>query len=126
VTTEASALGHLLAREPDQDAGGMELRTGDANHRHEKIVRALAIAHNVNNFHQATSASVRVPRTIAAAMPRAALGVAAGGAIAIRRRISGEGRARSRAEASLLGLPAIFPWSSQGRFLGRWTSENLV
>jgi len=31
----------------------MKLRSGKSNHRHEKIARALAIAHNVNNFHQA-------------------------------------------------------------------------
>jgi hypothetical protein len=41
VTTEAGTLGHLFAGKPDQDAGGMELRTGDANHRHGENHRAL-------------------------------------------------------------------------------------
>ena len=70
----------------------MKLRTGKSNQRHEKIVRALAIAHNVNNFHQAADAD-RVPRTmavgatVAAAMPRRAIGEAAGGRDSGRRAI---------------------------------------
>jgi hypothetical protein len=53
---QAGTLGHLFAREAHEHASGMELRTGKSNHRHEKIARALAIAHNVNNFHQAAGA----------------------------------------------------------------------
>jgi hypothetical protein len=52
VATQAGALGHLFTRQPDQDAGSVELRTGDANHRHDEIFTRLAIANNVNSFHQ--------------------------------------------------------------------------
>jgi hypothetical protein len=53
-----------------------------SNHRHRKIVCGREIPHNVNNFHQAAANADRVPcavpvgATVAAAMPRAALGVA--------------------------------------------------
>src|SRR5262249_57607434 len=33
--------------------------TGESNHRHEKIVLASAIAHNVNNFHQVAGVGLR-------------------------------------------------------------------
>jgi len=56
VTAEASTFGQVFARETHKYVRGMELRTGKSNHRHGKIVRALVIAHNVNNFHQAAGA----------------------------------------------------------------------
>ena len=56
VATQAGTLSQVFARQPHEHARGMELRTGKSNHRHEKIVRALAIAHNVNNSHQAADA----------------------------------------------------------------------
>jgi len=47
---------HVDAAGPYQNAGGMELRTGDTNQRHGKILCAALVAHNVNNFHQAAGA----------------------------------------------------------------------
>jgi hypothetical protein len=41
VAAEAGAVGQSFAREPDQDAGGMELLTGDANQRHGENLHAL-------------------------------------------------------------------------------------
>jgi len=66
--------------------------------------------------------AVAVGATVAAAMPHCAIGEA-------RRRVqsrdsSGWGNARA-ALGALLGLPAIFPWSSQLHFLGRLIAENL-
>jgi hypothetical protein len=57
VPGQPGAPGHLFARETYQDAGGMELRTGNSNQRHREIVEPAAISHNVNNFHQARAAA---------------------------------------------------------------------
>src|SRR5262245_54573006 len=87
VTAEASTFGQLFARQTHKYVRGMELRTGKSNQRHDEIVCSAAIAHNVNSVHQASSVSVptaclapwRAPSPhLAAAMPRAAIGVAAG------------------------------------------------
>jgi hypothetical protein len=48
VAAQAGALSYLFAGEPDEHPSGMELRTGNSNQRHEEIVCAAAIAHNVN------------------------------------------------------------------------------
>jgi hypothetical protein len=52
VTAQPGTPGQVFARETYQNAGGMELRTSNPNQRHEEIVCALAIAHNVNSVHQ--------------------------------------------------------------------------
>jgi hypothetical protein len=59
------------SRERPASTRGMELRTRESNHRHGKIVRALVIANNVNNFHQAAGVGLRStdPFEIENAMP---------------------------------------------------------
>jgi hypothetical protein len=63
VAAQSGPLGQAFARETHKHASGMELRTGNSNHRYGEIVCALAIAHNVNNFHQSRSrwAKIRAP-----------------------------------------------------------------
>src|SRR5262249_28083193 len=48
-----------FSRDNPTSTRGMKLRTGESNHRHEKIVLASAIAHNVNNFHQVAGVGLR-------------------------------------------------------------------
>ena len=59
VATQSARSAKFFARQPYEHARGMKLRTGESNHRHEKIVLASAIAHNVNNFHQVAGVGLR-------------------------------------------------------------------
>jgi hypothetical protein len=57
VAAEAGTLGHLFAREDHKHARSCEPEMRIIVMK--KIVRALAIAHNVNNFHQAAGVGLR-------------------------------------------------------------------
>jgi len=65
VSAQPGTLRQVFARETHKHVRGMELRTGKSKHRHEKIVRALAIGHNVNNFYQAAGSAEHVPCAVA-------------------------------------------------------------
>src|SRR6516165_3881571 len=59
VATQSARSARFFARQPYEHARGMKLRTGELNRRHEKVVLASAIAHNVNNFHQVAGVGLR-------------------------------------------------------------------